>query len=134
MLTLYFTESDLVTLKIPMQTFLVLNSRKAIFELLEARSGNYSDRPQTVMAPELCVSPLELCAAGRELTGNSVGWSGTIVVSNNTRRFRACRKLMRKGLGPSAVRSFTPFLQRQSPFLLAALVENPNNYEKVFKR
>ena len=70
----------------------------------------------------------------RGLTSNSVGWSGTIVVSNNTPRFRACRKLMRKGLGPSAVRSFTPFLQRQSPFLLVALIQNPESYDEVFKR
>lgn len=41
---------------------------------------------------------------------------------------------MRKGLGPSAVRSFAPFLQRQNPFLLAALVRSPDSYDEVFKR
>ncbi|KIP03405.1 hypothetical protein PHLGIDRAFT_121631 [Phlebiopsis gigantea 11061_1 CR5-6] len=93
--------SDIVALKIPGQTFLVLNSHEAISDLL----GQAAD-----------------------------GWSGNVTLANNTPRFRTCRKLMRKGLGPSAVRSFAPFLQRQNPFLLAALVRSPDSYDEVFKR
>lgn len=38
------------------QPLIILNSTKAITDLLEKRSGIYSDRPTLPMAGEMCVS------------------------------------------------------------------------------
>lgn len=65
---------------------------------------------------------------------NRVGWAGAVVLSNNTPRFRTCRKLLLKGLGHSAVHSFSAFLQRQAPFQLEELLNQPNNYDTIFRR
>lgn len=43
---------DLVTLRVPGDTFLILTSRDAITELLDARSNIYSGRPPFTMAAE----------------------------------------------------------------------------------
>ncbi|EKM50624.1 uncharacterized protein PHACADRAFT_213523 [Phanerochaete carnosa HHB-10118-sp] len=107
---------DITTLRVPGLTFMILNSRKAIFDLLDARSSIYSDRPHAVMCPDL------------------VGWDGAIVLSNNTPRFRNCRKLLRKGLGTSAVQSFVPFINRQSAFYLRDLLERPDAFTDIFRR
>lgn len=63
-----------------------------------------------------------------------VGWDGAVVLSNNTPRFRSCRKLLRKGLGASAVQSFVPFLNRQSAFYLRDLLDRPDAFPDIFKR
>ncbi|GJE86654.1 cytochrome P450 [Phanerochaete sordida] len=107
---------DLVTLRVPGHIFMLLNSRKAIADLLDARSAIYSDRPSMVMCTDL------------------VGWTGTVVLANNTPRFRNCRKLLRKGLGPSAAQSFIPFLNRQSAFYLENLQKRPDAFTDIFKR
>nr|BAL05143.1 cytochrome P450 [Phanerodontia chrysosporium] len=107
---------DIVTLRVPGQIFVILNSRKAVADLLDARSQLYSDRPRTIMCKDL------------------IGWDGSVVLSDNTPRFRDCRKLLRKGLGPSAVQSFIPFLNRQSAFYLENLQKRPEAFVDIFKR
>ncbi|EKM50625.1 uncharacterized protein PHACADRAFT_200567 [Phanerochaete carnosa HHB-10118-sp] len=107
---------DITTLRVPGMTFMILNSRKAIFDLFDSRSSIYSDRPHLVMGTEL------------------IGWEGAIVLSNNTPRFRNCRKLLRKGLGPSAVQSFVPFLNRQCASYLRDLLERPYDFTDIFRR
>lgn len=44
-----------MTLRIPGTTFVVLNSRQAMTELFEGRSGTYADRPDFNMC-NLCAS------------------------------------------------------------------------------
>ena len=41
---------------------------------------------------------------------------------------------MKKGLGPSAVQSFLPFLDRQSSFFLEDLLATPDSYATVIRR
>jgi hypothetical protein len=42
------------------QPIVVCNSLKPAFELLERRSGNYSDRPRLIMAQEILNGGLQL--------------------------------------------------------------------------
>lgn len=41
---------------------------------------------------------------------------------------------MRKGLGPSAVQSFVPFLNRQNSFYLRDLLNRPDAFPDIFMR
>ncbi|GJE93426.1 cytochrome P450 [Phanerochaete sordida] len=107
---------DVVTLRLPSSTLLVLNSRQAISDLLVGRSAVYSDRSQLVMSGEL------------------VGFKDSILRQNNTPRFRKCRKLLRRGLGAGPARSFAPFLNRQSAFLLENLCRRPADFVEIVKR
>lgn len=63
-----------------------------------------------------------------------VGFKDAIILSNNTPRFRTCRKFLRKGLGPGAVQSFIPFLNPQNAFFVEELAANPDSYVEIFKR
>ena len=63
-----------------------------------------------------------------------MGFEGAVVLSNNTPTFRTCRKLLRKGLGPSAVQSFIPFLNRQNAFFVEELLKTPEAFVTVSKR
>jgi hypothetical protein len=46
------------------QPIVVCNSLKSAFELLERRSGNYSDRPRFIMAQEILNGGLVLSLMG----------------------------------------------------------------------
>nr|BAL05146.1 cytochrome P450 [Phanerodontia chrysosporium] len=107
---------DIVALRVPGYNLLVLNSRQAIYDLLDSRSAVYSDRPQGTMSRLL------------------IGLDGAVALSNNTARFRSCRKLLRKGLGASAVQSFIPFLNRQSALYLENLQSRPEAFVEITKR
>ncbi|GJE93425.1 cytochrome P450 [Phanerochaete sordida] len=107
---------DLVTLRLPGLSLLVLNSRQAISDLFVGRSAIYSDRSQLVMARDL------------------VGFEDTVFLTSNTPRFRSCRKLLRRGLGVGAMRSFAPLLDRQSAFLLENLRRSPDAFVDVARR
>ncbi|EKM56935.1 uncharacterized protein PHACADRAFT_93132 [Phanerochaete carnosa HHB-10118-sp] len=107
---------DITTIRMLGSNFIILNSRKAIFDLFDSRSPIYSDRPRVIMSSDL------------------IGWDGSVILANNTPHFRNCRKLMRKGLGPSAAQSFVPFLNRQSSLYLRDLLNRPEAFPDVFKR
>jgi hypothetical protein len=48
------------------QPMIVCNSLKSAFELLERRSGNYSDRPRLIMAQEILNGGLLLGLLGHD--------------------------------------------------------------------
>ena len=48
------------------QPIVVFNSLKSAFELLERRSGNYSDRPRFIMAQEILSGGLMLGLMGHD--------------------------------------------------------------------
>ncbi|GJE86653.1 cytochrome P450 [Phanerochaete sordida] len=107
---------DVMALRVPGLTCLILNSCEAISDLLGGRSAIYSDRPRSIM--------------GRELAG----FEGAVAMLNNTLRYRACRRLLQKGLGPSAAQSYVPFLNRQSALFLEDLQKRPEDFAHVVKR
>ncbi len=48
------------------QPIVVCNSLRSAFELLERRSGNYSDRPRFIMAQEILNGGLVLALMGND--------------------------------------------------------------------
>lgn len=65
---------------------------------------------------------------------HSLGFKDAVILSNYTQRLRTCRKLLRKGLGPSAVQSFVPLLNRQNAFFIEELMSKPDSYVEISKR
>lgn len=125
----------MLTLKVPGATVLLLNSRRAITDLLESRASNYSDRPFNVMCGELYVLPPTLALLRLHIdVMYRVGLKDAIILSNNTARLRTCRKLLRKSLSPGVVQGFIPFLERQNAFFVEELLADPDSHLDVLKR
>lgn len=95
----------------------VLNSRKAVHDLLDRRAALYSDRPKTLMYNVLC---------GR---GQSV-----FNVSSLGQRHQTYRKLLQSGLGQQATLQYWPVLEQELYTLLDGLAESPKDYEWHFRR
>ena len=75
------TTGDMVSVTIPGQSLVILNSLKAAVDLLEKRSAIYSDRPDLLMA------------------GRMVGWNETLVLTPAGERFRAMRRQLHQFIG-----------------------------------
>ncbi|KZT19604.1 cytochrome P450 [Neolentinus lepideus HHB14362 ss-1] len=98
------------------RSFYVLNSRKSITDLLDARSHIYSDRPHLVMANDI------------------MGWGDTVVMSHYGQRFRNYRKILKNGLGQGAIRTYVPLLEDEAVSYLESLVETPKSFVQHFRR
>ncbi|KAJ6483442.1 cytochrome P450 [Mycena sanguinolenta] len=79
---------DIVHLTAFGQHIILLNSESAVLDLLERRSSIYSDRPQLCMSGEL------------------VGWSGSVPMITYGDRHREYRKLLNEALAPRKVEEF----------------------------
>ncbi|KAF7350381.1 Cytochrome P450 [Mycena venus] len=103
------------TLRIFSQTHIVLNSSKAVLDLLEARSAIYSDRPVSWMLSNL---------AGRTV----------FQLSFLDSHFPKYRKMLHSGLNKRATKAYRPIQNHQLKILLQGLVESPNEFPASIKR
>lgn len=62
------------------------------------------------------------------------GWKNSIPTLKYGQRFRESRKLLKKGLGPAAVQSYRPYLNRENPFFLENLLNTPEDFTEHFTR
>ena len=86
----------------------IINSYKHAYELLEKRSGIYSDRPHMIMA------------------GDIVGWDQILVLLRYGSEFREYRRLMARVLGSrKSVEAFVPIIEEQTGKLLVRLLREP---------
>ncbi|KAF8637288.1 hypothetical protein AX17_002927 [Amanita inopinata Kibby_2008] len=89
----------------------VLNTFKSATDLLESRSGQYSDRPRLWMYGEL---------VGRKLA--------VFNISSQNPRFRIYRKLLHSGLNARAIEGYHGLIQEEAEKLLERLVQTPEDF------
>ncbi|KAI0705985.1 cytochrome P450 [Cerioporus squamosus] len=92
---------DLMSVVLLGQPMIIINSYKHAYELLEKRSGIYSDRPHLIMA------------------GDIVGWDQILVLLRYGNQFREYR--------PKSVDAFTPVIEEQTSQLLVRLLREPTS-------
>ncbi len=103
-------------IQMPNKKLVFLNSAKATFDLLEARSSIYSDRPRPWMS----------YLAGRQLI--------IFLTPCPDPRFNILRKLLQDGLNPRAVKSYRLIHVKENRVLLRALAESPNDFRAHVRR
>ncbi|KAF2100242.1 cytochrome P450 [Rhizodiscina lignyota] len=93
------------------QTFIIINDRNLVTELLEKRATKNSSRPQTVFAMEI------------------VGWDESPVGQDNTGLLRSYRKAMARVIGShAAVSKFDGMQEVEIRRLLWRVLRDPDNY------
>ncbi|KAJ7177912.1 cytochrome P450 [Mycena filopes] len=105
----------LITLRTFHHTQLILNSAKSALDLLERRSGVYSDRPVSWMAH----------LAGRDET--------MFQLSSLDARFPKYRKMLHSGLNRRATQLYRPTQDHQLRVLLRGLAERPERFVVYIK-
>ncbi|KAJ7614589.1 cytochrome P450 [Mycena polygramma] len=103
------------TLRVFSQTHIILNSSKAVLDLLEARSAIYSDRPVSWMLSHL---------SGRTVFQLSV----------LDPHFPKYRKMLHSGLNKRATKAYRPIQNHHLKNLLRGLAENPDAFPASIKR
>ncbi|GJE91694.1 cytochrome P450 [Phanerochaete sordida] len=106
---------DLVKVEIPGNMLYLINKRHVADELFEARSAIYCSRPNFVMS------------------GLS-GWKNSIPTLPYGPRLRESRKLLKKGMGPAAVRTYHPYINREIPFFLHNMLREPERFVEHYNR
>ncbi|KAF8746796.1 cytochrome P450 [Rhizoctonia solani] len=100
--------SDIISLKVPGQSIIVLNSADHANELLNKRSSIYSDRPYIHMI------------ASPKLTG----WGKGAAVSRYNEHWKAQRRYMHDALGKKSVKMFWPLIERDVRFTARKFLDN----------
>ncbi|KAJ7099725.1 cytochrome P450 [Mycena epipterygia] len=106
----------IVKLRILNQTHMILNSGKVAMDLLDSRSGIYSDRPESWMLGHL---------AGRKWT--------MFQISSLDARFPKYRKMLQSGLNRRATHTYRPTQEQQVKVLLKGLADNPDTFLILIK-
>lgn len=101
----------LVCFRLFRQRYIVLNSGRAAMDLLDARSGIYSDRPDEWMLGRL---------AGQHST--------MFVLSSADARFPKYRKMLQSGMSRRATQAYRPTQEHQLKTLLRRLSETPEAF------
>ncbi|KAH9066016.1 cytochrome P450 [Lactarius deliciosus] len=101
---------DVFSLHVFGQVVVVLNSPKAIKDLLEKRGDIYSDRP---------VIPFF----------EMMGWEWLVPFSGYTEFWRQARKLLDRGLRPGAAVTYRPMQQAKARVLLTQLLTSPDEWK-----
>ncbi|PFH47416.1 hypothetical protein AMATHDRAFT_67760 [Amanita thiersii Skay4041] len=108
-------ESDVIHVKVPGTSLVVVNSLQAAKELFERRSSIYSSRPRFPMAGEL------------------VGWGWQFTIQAYGARWREQRRLFTQYFHPSKVRNHQPLLARQAHILLHRLLDPQENFMHAYQ-
>jgi cytochrome P450 len=99
------------------EKIVVLNSAKASLDLLDKRSGIYSDRRRSVMLGELCDRD--------KLVFNT---------RSSDPLFKDHRKMMSSGMSTRAVKKYEPIQDMQTVILLDNLLKTPENFISHMRR
>ncbi|KAF8989156.1 cytochrome P450 [Cyathus striatus] len=105
---------DILFFRIPGRSYLVLNSLKTATELLDQRSGIYSDRMRFVLYEKL--------------------WIATLVLLPYGKRFQKHRKLLHDFLHEKQCVSYQPLQTQYARRLLVNLIDTPDSWMKHLER
>lgn len=113
----YVYAGPVVLIRVFRKKTIILNTGKAVLDLLESRSAIYSDRPET--------SPF-----------NTLIGSGLSVfsISSHHPRFKIYRKLLHSGLNPRAVQTYRPIQEQETRTFLQGLLNSPQNFVSHIRR
>ncbi|THU98690.1 cytochrome P450 [Dendrothele bispora CBS 962.96] len=102
---------DLVYLEMPFgESTIVVNSAKAVDELFEKRSANYSDRPKMYMANEL------------------MKWAWNLAHMRYSDRWRLHRKTFHQYFQQRQIPEFYPIQRESATLFLNKLIEDPEEF------
>ncbi|EUC60772.1 cytochrome P450 family protein [Rhizoctonia solani AG-3 Rhs1AP] len=110
--------SDIISVTIPGQVTIVLNSQAAADELLVKRSSIYSDRPHIPMVS----------------SDNLVGWGNNTGMVHYGERWRNQRKMTHEVLHKMASEERWPLVERQSRLALQRILDNPAGFSEEVRR
>ncbi|KAJ7703909.1 cytochrome P450 [Mycena rosella] len=105
-----------VYLNILGQPIVVLNTAKSAAELLDHRSGIYSDRPQNIVASEIMAGGL------------------LVAFSRYGEVWRRMRRAGHEGLNKNVSPKFHPIQSKEAIFLTHSLMVNPTAWDNHFRR
>ncbi|CEL54795.1 O-methylsterigmatocystin oxidoreductase OS=Aspergillus flavus (strain ATCC 200026 / FGSC A1120 / NRRL 3357 / JCM 12722 / SRRC 167) GN=ordA PE=2 SV=1 [Rhizoctonia solani AG-1 IB] len=110
--------SEIISISIPGQTIVVLNSTKAANELLDKRSAIYSDRPTVPMIsyPEL------------------VDWSNNTALMRYGERWRSQRRMTNQVLNKGASTPRWPLITEQCRLALQRISKAPEKFSQEIRR
>lgn len=101
---------DICSVTVLGQPLIILNSAKAVIDILEKKSAIYSDRPTLHMGGEL------------------VGWKNTLVLLQYGDRFRRYRRLFHKLIGSqAAMKAFLPIEELEARRFLRRVLMKPED-------
>ncbi|KAI0800093.1 cytochrome P450 [Fomes fomentarius] len=101
---------DIVYLNTFGQSMIVLGRLEAALDLLEKRSSNYSDRPNSVMS-------------------SLTGWDWVFSLLPYGARWRHTRRLFHEYMHPKAILKYRPIQQRLTRRYLRWLLDNPEDFQ-----
>ena len=121
---------EIVGLEVLGRKIVVLNSQRALNELLEKRATSYSDRPVATVVGELMgldqvrrISYAESCP---DITHS-------LVLKPYGPEWRECRKLARMALNPTAVKGYHTMQERFAGMLASELLERPSDFYNLVR-
>ncbi|EJD35338.1 cytochrome P450 [Auricularia subglabra TFB-10046 SS5] len=109
-LALFGGSGDLIHLRNYSRHVIVLNSERAIRDLIVRRADIYSDRPQTTMYCDL------------------VGRGKTVFSSNHGERFRQYSRLLHQALSKTAIRDYQSAQDDATNRMLKSMLLNPDSF------
>ncbi|KAI6001137.1 cytochrome P450 [Pisolithus marmoratus] len=110
------TYGELVYTRILNQEIIIINSEEVAKDLLDRRSGNYSDRPKVI-----------------RMTNDFFGWSFNTAMISYSNRWRLHRRLFHQAFRAEASLSYRPIQMRKARELLLNLLEAPADFPAHFK-
>ncbi|CAE7142676.1 unnamed protein product [Rhizoctonia solani] len=110
--------SDIISVTLPGQVLIILNSQEAVDELLVKRSSIYSDRPYIPMIS----------------SDNLTGWGNHTAIIGYGERWRFQRKVMHEVLQKTANEERWPLIEKDSRLALQRILANPGNVSQELRR
>ncbi|CAE6502301.1 unnamed protein product [Rhizoctonia solani] len=110
--------SDIISISLPGQVIIVLNSQKVADDLLAKRASIYSDRPYMPMI------------ASDKLTG----WGNNTAILGYGERWRFQRRMTHETFHKNATAARWPLLERQARQALQRIMDDPENFSLDIRR
>ena len=126
-------QGDFVYAKFFRTPVLVVNSVQVARDLMEKRSGNYSDRPSLVLIGELYASTLCYIFSAL-LKASRMGMDAVLPFMPYGARFKKVRKWFHSALQPQATLKYRPYQRREARIVLDSLMKRPDEYQRHFAR
>ncbi|KAI0056050.1 cytochrome P450 [Artomyces pyxidatus] len=105
------TYGEVVSLRAFGRVLVILNSNKAVRDLMDKRAAIYSDRPPVPFF-------------------NLMKWSWFLALSSYTDYFRLRRKILDRGLRPNVAVKYRPMQKRKVHAFLKRLLKKPEHYRE----
>ncbi|KAG7446882.1 cytochrome P450 [Guyanagaster necrorhizus] len=109
------TYGDVMQLRVPGRSIIILSSDKAATDLLEKRGLNYSSRPNFIIM-------------------DIMGWGQSLAFLPYGKRFLRHRKIVSQPLGREEIKLYQPIQIQAVQVLLKALLARPTCYEEAVHR